>query len=354
MTCLKIGGEFEIDPTYLNQNSDSINLKGFFFSSGRVAFHAILDFLKKNKNVNEILLPEYLCQSVLIVTHNNHLKISFYQLDKNLDLNQDLFPKETKNKAILLINYFGLKNMSDTISFLRKSTFDCTIILDNVQAFFDMTNKTQADFAFTSFRKFFPVPDGGWLTTNNKDFRSDNLIENSSFSAKKLIGGLIKHYALKVPINDDIYLKFLKEGEGELDNYRTITSISNDSLLILSNLYSGFGEIIRRRNVNAKFVLEQLTSLQIETLFPISAEIKAPLAIPIKLKNRDIVRKRLIENRIYLPIHWPVPESVKYNSNLGFQIAKIELSLIVDQRYSPDILNRIFEVFHQCQNDDVF
>lgn len=349
----KIGGEFEINPSYLKHDIKDFNPKGFLFSSGRIALHVILDFLKTKKNIDEILLPEYLCESIIKTSQNNNFKISFYQLDQNFDINRQFFPKDLKNKAILIINYFGLKKTADDIAYIKDNTENCPIILDNVQAFFEMFNATAADFSFASFRKFFPVPDGGWLIVKNENFYFEYSNSNTLFLNKKLLGGILKYFSSIASIEDEIYLKLLEEGEKDIDDNKTITTISKESINILSNLNIHFNEIARQRKVNTIFVLEQLKCLDIKFLFPFNKIINAPLAIPIKIKNRDIIRQRLNENKIYLPVHWPVP--IEYSNTLKFgnRISKDELSIIVDQRYSPSILQRIFDVLYQCKEDKI-
>lgn len=217
-----------------------------------------------------------------------------------------------------------------------------------------MFSDTHADFTFSSFRKFFPVPDGAWHKVKDKSFRFNEKGVTSLFSNKKLIGGIIKYFSLMGSVDELIYLKYLEEGEIELENYQTITGISKESISILSNLSNRFNEIIRKRNANDVFVLEQLDRFEIETLFPVTAPVNAPLAIPIKIKGRDIVRKRMAENKIYLPVHWQVPSEFADTLTFGNKIAQNELSLVIDRRYSPILLQKIFDVLNECKADKIF
>ena len=52
--------------------------------------------------------------------------------------------------------------------------------------------------------------------------------------------------------------------------------------------------------------------------------------VPIISKNRNNIRKKLIENNIYCPIHW-----TSFN-NSNNEIYANELSLICDQRYAKE------------------
>ena len=65
-----------------------------------------------------------------------------------------------------------------------------------------------------------------------------------------------------------------------------------------------------------------------------------PLFVPIVVsKNRNKVRQKLIEHKIYCPVHWPHP-NVACESNLY----DLELSLVCDQRYTERDMERIIAV----------
>ena len=66
-----------------------------------------------------------------------------------------------------------------------------------------------------------------------------------------------------------------------------------------------------------------------------------PLFVPVLLENRDKVRKHLTENKIYCPVHWPKPEGADSN------IYDMELSLICDQRYGVNDMERIVSVLSE-------
>ena len=65
-----------------------------------------------------------------------------------------------------------------------------------------------------------------------------------------------------------------------------------------------------------------------------------PLGIPILLENRDEIRERMRQNRIFLPVHWPNQN----NNGLGKYFEDHELTLLVDQRYSKSNIDKMLEV----------
>lgn len=73
-------------------------------------------------------------------------------------------------------------------------------------------------------------------------------------------------------------------------------------------------------------------------------EDKTPLFIPIFLDNRDVLRKELFSNEIFVPIHWPVSKK-DVNENSGMYSK--ELSLICDQRYDEEDMKKQLSIIRQ-------
>ncbi|MPN26449.1 hypothetical protein SDC9_173874 [bioreactor metagenome] len=107
---------------------------------------------------------------------------------------------------------------------------------------------------------------------------------------------------------------------------------------------------IRRRN--AEFLLQGLNSLHIvEAIFPKLETYDVPLFIPILVKNnkRDALRKYLIENTVYCPVHWPL-SPLHFITAEEQQIYSSELSLICDQRYGEEEMNRQLELLRSFES----
>jgi hypothetical protein len=334
-----IGGEFEIDIS--KKGRHNLHFKdATFYSSGRAALFNILAFIEKHIDIRYILLPDYLCDSILQVVNNFKFEIKFYSLEENLEINKLEFNKQyTESSIVFIINYFGCIDCSSQISFIKNIDSDACIIEDNVQAFYAMFNQSDADFSFTSFRKQLPVPDGAWVKSKYSNLPDT---ENcNSFAQYKIAGGILK-YLRKIGSSDDqLYLELFDRGEAKIDeNYRS--RISDVSLNIIHGLNLGMISILRRRN--AKYILEGLTRLNIKPIVNYSDDF-VPLFVPIRLENRDVIRKALFNENIFCPIHWPV-SSVRY-LNRAEELAKNELSLVIDQRYTLADMEHILEVMRK-------
>lgn len=332
-----IGGEFPIAVTdILNasiQHSEAHDV--YSYSSGRAALYQILKFLKNEKGVNQILLPDYLCSSVLVPVKALGLDFTFYPIDNQLELEAPNFSKlYKKDSAVLVINYFGLKDLTNQIQAIRSLDKNAIIIEDDVQAYYEFKKPLgDVDFKFTSLRKTFAVPDGGLVKTKYQLYRLET---PNTFGQYKAAAALLKSLR-EGNFNDQIYLEMFEKGESLIDS-ELECGMSNIAVKLFDALEEERVKI--RRLNNAQYLVEQLLKLGIKPLLPLLDD-HVPLFIPIILNNRNDVRKRMFQNEVFCPIHWPI-EGIEVNR--GSIMAAHDLSLIVDQRYNVNDMNQIISL----------
>lgn len=332
-----IGGEFPIAVT------DVLNAEGrhsatpdvYTYSSGRAALYQILSYLKQDKGITRVLLPDYLCSSVLVPVKALGLKFFFYQIDESLELEQDnLLKLYGDNTVILLINYFGLKNLEKQIKVIRNIDKNAIIVEDDVQAYYEFLKPLgDVDFKFTSLRKTFAIPDGGLVKTKHKMPVVD---KPNTFGQYKAAAALLKSMR-EGNFNDKIYLEMFEKGESLIDE-----EIECGMSRIAEKLYYFINDEhvkVRRLN-NASYLLEALKKIGVEPILPIQ-DGHVPLFVPISLENRDDVRKAMFQKEVFCPVHWPLEGM---NLRRGKIMAEKELSLIIDQRYGRKEMDEIIAV----------
>lgn len=334
-----IGGEFEIDVQQHYQMRNAVPEGVVTYASGRSSLYNILAFLKEKSGIKSVLFPDYLCESVYQMAEKNQMGVEFYALDEQL--NPDFGDVENKydaTKAVLLINYFGLKDCKTMVEQLRGIHSEMVVILDNVQAPYEMLNETDADYTFSSFRKAFPVADGSWVISKNNTLTQYDRV--NEFAQYKIAASYLKVIRDQHLFNDEVYLDLFHKGEVKIDDdYHTdMSQLSKD---ILANMEWNRWAILRKRN--SETIIEGLKDLGICPIIPLE-ENAVPLFIPICLENRDRVRKAMFSNNIFLPVHWPVEADFKDRLKRGFDLAEHELSIIVDQRYSISDMKRILSI----------
>jgi len=329
-----IGGEYHIDVTdILNTGKRRREEPDVYkYASGRAALYQILKYLKSENSVSRVFLPDYLCSSVLVPVKTLELEYEFYPIDEILELEEEAFSKQYKpGTAVLLINYYGLKDLTKQVSFIRSLDKDAVIIEDDVQAYYEFKKPLDnVDFKFTSLRKTFAVPDGGLVKTNHQL----PVIETpNTFGQYKAAAALLKSMR-EGNFNDQIYLEMFEKGESIIDS-----ELECGMSQIAEKLYGSLdGEHIRiRRLNNARHLVDLLKKNGIKPLLPLTED-HTPLFIPIILKNRDKVRKRMFQHEVFCPVHWPL-EGMELKR--GKVMAETELSLIIDQRYGQKDMKRI-------------
>lgn len=332
-----IGGEFPIavSDLYSTENKQASFSDVYAYSSGRAALYQILKYLKTEKHIRHILLPDYLCSSILVPVKTLNLDYTFYPIDELLELEVSSYRNAySPDSATLLINYFGLKNLSGQIQAIRSIDENAIIIEDDVQAYFEFRKPLNgADFKFTSLRKTFAVPDGGLVKTCHT---LPQVSTPNTFGQYKAAASLLK-FLRNGNFDDHIYLELYEKGESLIDG-NLECGMSNVGRKLYSHINEE--EVKKHRLANARYVIEQLEHTGIKPLLPLTDD-HVPLFIPIIIKNRDTVRRAMFQQEIFCPVHWPLDGM---NVKHGSQLAESELSLIIDQRYERNDMDKIINI----------
>ena len=117
-------------------------------------------WLLKSRRCRKILLPYFLCESVVHTCQENQIETEFYHLNEKLEV---LYPKEQlpEGEYLYLVNYYG--QLSDFRISEYKKIYG-NIIVDHTHAFFQKPLKG-IDTLY-SCRKFWGVSDGAYLSTD--------------------------------------------------------------------------------------------------------------------------------------------------------------------------------------------
>tara|TARA_B100000965_G_C19491326_1_gene713144 strand:- start:175 stop:1131 length:957 start_codon:yes stop_codon:yes gene_type:complete len=151
-----------------------------YFNYGRTA----LDFALKQRGFkidDEILVPDYICSSVIKVIEKNLLKIKYYGTTKDLKPDWDNINMylNKKTKLILMVHFFGIPQ--DIKKFMKFSLDNNLILIeDNSHGFKgcyqNKTLGTFGDIGISSPRKMFNLF-GGILYTQSNELNNESLKE---------------------------------------------------------------------------------------------------------------------------------------------------------------------------------
>lgn len=304
----EIGGYFELE----TQIKQEFYTEAIALNCGRNC----LRYLIRAYNIKEIQVPYYTCNVVWQAIRSENCKVKFYHIDKNF-----LPVKEfKKDDFILYANYFGI--CGGNVEFLSK--LYPNLIVDNAQAFY-MPNISLA--SFNSPRKFFGVPDGGYLFCDKK--LDEEFIKNTSYQR-------FSHLLKRVD---------LTATDGYADFSSNDASLQNEPIELMSDLthkilcsidYKGVKE---KRLKNFEVLSKSLGS---------SNELKikltkndVPMVYPYLIKKENL-REKLIKNKIYVATYWSPLDEKSYESTLQ----KYLLPLPIDQRYNFKDMQKILEVIN--------
>jgi hypothetical protein len=337
---MEIGSYFLIEETQ-NETNDTFSFylervakNKIYFDSGRSAIR----FLCRKVEIKSVLLPDFLCDSMLQPFIEENFKIAFYEVDDNLEPVIESIKFNEPPGVFIHMDYFGKKcteNLLNTIVTLKNKG---TIIIEDIthSIFSKKRQRIESDYYICSIRKWLGIPDGGILLSNQEmDFneKSNNLelIENYVEASK------IKKDKLFRETSSDSYLDFFKKAEKALDRsvetYRM--SILSENILHTFN----FEKMIKTRHENSKYLAKKISELGLKTL-DFNFDSTIPIFVPVFFTNaqkRDFYKSHLINSKIYTPIHWPKPNFAGIKNNMY----DIVLSIPCDHRYSINDMERI-------------
>jgi hypothetical protein len=157
---------------FLNREPVSLTFDNLsFYSSGRYALLAALEKLKV-KAESVILLPAYICDSVVATLTSAGFRIVFMDIQKDLQLDPsdvEMMVELHDVKVLLVVHYFGFPcELSQIVQQCRNR--NVKVIEDCCHSFLTSERGVpigkKGDAAIFSLRKTFPVDDGGALQLN--------------------------------------------------------------------------------------------------------------------------------------------------------------------------------------------
>ena len=347
---MEIGSEFWIEnipgdtihkgvPNWLNSYGNSV-----LTSSGRGAISLLLQqVVPDNKSV---LLPVYICDSVLLPFIEHGYTCYFYEVDENLSPIIESIEVHENIGVFLHMGYYGFQTNSNLLSVLQYFQRHSTIVIEDVThtLFSHLYRNKENDFYVGSIRKWFGVPIGGFLASPKKCLERP-VFTNDEIS--ELRAAALFNKANYMKTNDkslkNLFLNQFSDAEILLDKDLDPYCIDSLSMRLINSL--DVYELVSRRRENFRALLEGLDNVSyLETPFRHLTKYECPMFYPVIIKEkRNDVRKKLIDERIYCPVHWPIPDQVK-ETNLNLDIYNTILSIPCDQRYGLDDMERIISI----------
>jgi len=352
------GGFFEFPATsktvlkesayqYLVNHDGNEKITPIFVGDGRQAIKLVLQRNLSTLKPMKILLPTFLCKSIIQPFDELGLEFSFYDLEDPLIpvLNFDM-----KNQCIFIIDYFGIESVSNE-KIIDLANNGCFVIIDISHSLLK-TKRFEIAHPYVSLvgslRKLFPIPDGGVLYHLNTGKSSKEALKRSLGYIPMLQAMFLKKFYTEQENPND-----LQQIKGEyLNLYSQYEEIKEETKIIIHELPDISREILNgldiRNLVKTRFDNVQFLQKHIQSEYLLFNKDQTPSYIILKFKNellREISRKEFIKNQIYTPIHWILSGYVPKDYNYAHILSKSILTLPFDQRYSIEDIKSIFVDF---------
>ena len=312
----EIGGYLELE----RFTGPMLHEKALALSSGR----ACLSYLIEQRKIRKIALPDFNCDIVEAVCRAHEVKIRFYPVEANLR------PKTLQTEEdewLYLVNFYGQLSADEL---QRVAARVPRLIVDNAQAYFDQPLKG-VDTLYTC-RKFLGVPDGGFLYTEapEKTLPADESRERMGFVLGRFERPAGEYFAAAAQNNDDLSIE-----------PKSMSELTKNLLHAVD-----YDRVKTKRTENFRLLHEGLGSVNCLNL----RVTEGAYAYPLMLPEGQKIRKKLIEQKIFVPMLWPnVPEQQPADSE-ACRLAEQILPLPCDQRYGAEEMTFIIKAVRDCLN----
>jgi hypothetical protein len=291
-------------------------------ASGRACWHVILRTCRPSR----VLVPFYVCDAVLQPLYATGTPFTFYPITDSFRPDNEVAP--AAGELMLVVNYFGLLTpLVDSYT----GSYQERVVIDDTQAFF---RRGRADrWSFNSARKFFGVPDGGFLYGPAE--------------------GVLALPPSDIADCDHLLARLAGDDRTAWDlfkNHETRIGIEPRAMSVVSARLLDAVDMDRarcRRRANFETLHQRLGS--INTIGrALDAAGEGPMCYPF-LPAREVDRARLTQLGVFVPTLWP---EIQHRQEPGFDrerlIARRLLPLPIDHRYGIDDMDLVSAAVRQA------
>ena len=332
-----VGGEFFTDTYWLRDTPTCSTKNMIFLNGGKACLVVLSDYLLEH-GINKILIPSYLCPTIVSTLENGGLFCDYYQInpDFSIDLD-DLTKKVIDHKAVYFINYFGFFHSPEARSYLASLRQKGLIVVeDNAQAGF--TNHFSGNFIFNSIRKL-AAYDGGYLITPYDVMPHITKYHNLPNRHLPLIRDYrnrLSAYLYQDTGNHEELVELYERAEAY---YESDLVVEGDLLEKEQIERLDWIGIQRARRENYTYLLSLISGIpELSPVFPALQEDNMPLGLPVYVLglSRDWLLDKLGNSGIGLTVHWnSLLRDPRLNGNpVSVDMASRILTLVIDQRIS--------------------
>lgn len=346
----EIGSDFWIH-NGSSRSSNTITLPDYILNglcaTGRGALSYVIETLLRKKINKKVLLPSYICESVILPFTNHGFKCSFYDVNKDLSPNISSFKNNYDDDIgiILYHDYFGFNTSKNLYKLLEICHKKGTYIIEDIthSLLSDYPRFEDNNYLIGSIRKWEGMPSGAFIYPDHIN-KEQKYVENTEYTnirkeALLLKASYIKNKNLK---KKEQFLNLFQKAQKVLEKNTAYYKIDNLSKNIIQSIDVSL--LTKARQKNYCLLLDYIRFNDI--IQPVFYDLPTgvtPIFFPVLVEEkRDELRNHLARSSIYCPIHWPLASALQTVKNTSTaQIYPKILSLPCDQRYTKTQMERI-------------
>lgn len=308
-----IGGYFELElPVYPELHANAIAL-----NSGRFC----LEYVLRCRHYKKVYVPYFTCDSAIEPIKKLGIRYEFYHIDKEYRIIGEI--RLNDGEALMYTNYWGLQ---DSYCQQLASKYGRRLILDYTQAFY--SKPIIGIDTFYSCRKFFGVPDGGYLYT---DAQADFAIAQDESYMR--MSSLVK----RIDISPEAGFQDFHD-ISSMFHEMPIRKMSNFTKRMMGGI--DYEHAARRRIDNYNTLQQQLGGRKLDFG-------EVPMVFPYTSEAGQELRRNFIANKVFVAKYWPNVDEWAGEHALETWMANHILPLPIDQRYGSEDMERIVKLIKE-------
>ncbi len=316
---------------------------------------ALFDIAKAmNVNNKTVLIPAYTCQTVITPFEEAGWRCEYYSVTRDLRINEQNFIDLVEKYAPSLVvvhPYFGMDlNDKETalLSIIRGMGID--VVLDLTQCVFSTKQYSFATFIVASYRKWMPIPDGGYLRNlSEKVIILQPQNENDEFTDREKAAMYLRgqYFGNGEQRTKGVSIRLSKAADTIAESNIAPHKMSQ----VAYNLLNEQDVEINKQKRYANFTYLNVKVQEGERITKVCQNINdvtsAPLYFTIYVKDRPALQRALAQDAIYAPVIWPVEdERVLVDDEVKYIYDHL-LAIPCDQRYDETDMQRAVEIMNK-------
>ena len=315
---------------------------------------ALSDIAKAMGNGGKrVLIPAYTCQTVITPFNEAGWQCEFYSIRKDLriDVGHLLCAVEKYHPSLIIVHpYYGMDLNEEEVKTLTAiKEKNIGIVLDLTQCLFSTKHYPFASFVVASYRKWMPIPDGGYLKVMTDVVKiAQPEKENEEFTDRELAAMYLRgqYFGNGDQRTKAISIRLSKSADHFADSDIAPHKMSKVAcnLMQIENLKLNQ----QRRFENFTYLYQNINeSGRVKKVCRnIGEVVTAPLYFAIYVQDRPALQHQLAQDSIYAPVIWPVEdESVLINDEVRFVYDHL-LAIPCDQRYDEKDMQRVIAIIN--------